>query len=169
MKNSLPLIVIVGPTASGKTGLSIKLAKKFNGEIISADSRAIYRGLDIGTAKPSIEERQGVVHWGIDLVNPGEYYTAADFKRYADAKIDDIRSREYLPILVGGSGLYIDAVLFNFEFGKLPIVEKRTTLQKMDILELQSYCVKNNIKLPDNIQNKRYPTQIGRASCRERV
>lgn len=156
MKNSLPLIVIVGPTASGKTGLSIKLAKKFNGEIISADSRAIYRGLDIGTAKPSIEERQGVVHWGIDLVNPGEYYTAADFKRYADAKIDDIRSREYLPILVGGSGLYIDAVLFNFEFGKLPIVEKKTTLQKMDILELQSYCVKNNIKLPDNIQNKRY-------------
>ena len=82
MKNSLPLIVIVGPTASGKTGLSIKLAKKFNGEIISADSRAIYRGLDIGTAKPSIEERQGVVHWGIDLVNPGKCYTAADFKRY---------------------------------------------------------------------------------------
>ena len=77
MKNSLPLIVIVGPTASGKTGLSIKLAKKFNGEIISADSRAIYRGLDIGTAKPSIEERQGIIHWGIDLVNPGEYYTLA--------------------------------------------------------------------------------------------
>lgn len=156
MKNSLPLIVIVGPTASGKTGLSIKLAKKFNGEIISADSRAIYRGLDIGTAKPSIEERQGISHWGIDLVNPGEYYTAADFKRYAYTKINGIRSRGCLPILVGGSGLYIDAVLFNFEFGKLPIVEKRTTLQKMDILKLQSYCVKNNIKLPDNIQNKRY-------------
>ena len=156
MKDSLPLIVIVGPTASGKTGLSIKLAKEFNGEIISADSRAIYRGLDIGTAKPSIEERRGVVHWGIDLVNPGEYYTAADFKRYADAKIDDIRSRGHLPILVGGSGLYIDAILFNFEFGNLPIVEKRTTFQKMDILDLQSYCVKNNIKLPDNIQNKRH-------------
>lgn len=156
MKDSLPLIVIVGPTASGKTGLSIKLAKEFNGEIISADSRAIYRGLDIGTAKPSIEERRGVVHWGIDLVNPGEYYTAADFKRYADAKIDDIMSRGHLPILVGGSGLYIDAILFNFEFGNLPIVEKRTTFQKMDILDLQSYCVKNNIKLPDNIQNKRH-------------
>ena len=156
MKDSLPLIVIVGPTASGKTGLSIKLAKKFNGEIISADSRAIYRGLDIGTAKPSIEERQGISHWGIDLVNPGEYYTVADFKRYADTKIDDIRSRGHLPILVGGSGLYIDAILFNFEFGNLPIVEKRTTLKKMDILELQSYCVKNNIKLPDNIQNKRH-------------
>ena len=156
MKDSLPLIVIVGPTASGKTGLSIKLAKEFNGEIISADSRAIYRGLDIGTAKPSIEERQGVVHWGIDLVNPGEYYTAADFKRYAYAKIDDVRSRGHLPILVGGSGLYIDAILFNFEFGNLPIVEKRTTLQKMDILALQNYCVKNNIKLPDNIQNKRH-------------
>ena len=156
MKDSLPLIVIVGPTASGKTGLSIKLAKKFNGEIISADSRAIYRGLDIGTAKPSIEERRGIVHWGIDLVNPGEYYTAADFKRYADAKIDDIRSRGHLPILAGGSGLYVDAILFNFEFGNLPIVEKRTTLQKMDILELQSYCVKNNIKLPDNIRNKRH-------------
>ena len=156
MKDYLPLIVIVGPTASGKTGLSIKLAKKFNGEIISADSRAIYRGLDIGTAKPSVEERRGIVHWGIDLINPGEYYTAADFKRYADAKIDDIRSRGHLPILAGGSGLYIDAILFNFEFGNLPIVEKRTTLQKMDILELQNYCVKNNIKLPDNIQNKRH-------------
>lgn len=156
MKDSLPLIVIVGPTASGKTGLSIKLAKEFNGEIISADSRAIYRGLDIGTAKPSVEERRGIVHWGIDLINPGEYYTAADFKRYADAKIDDIRSRGHLPILAGGSGLYIDAILFNFEFGNLPIVEKRTTLQKMDILELQNYCVKNNIKLPDNIQNKRH-------------
>jgi tRNA dimethylallyltransferase len=156
VKDSLPLIVIVGPTASGKTGLSIKLAKEFNGEIISADSRAIYRGLDIGTAKPSVEERRGIVHWGIDLINPGEYYTAADFKRYADAKIDDIRSRGHLPILAGGSGLYIDAILFNFEFGNLPIVEKRTTLQKMDILELQNYCVKNNIKLPDNIQNKRH-------------
>lgn len=156
MKDYLPLIVIVGPTASGKTGLSIKLAKEFNGEIISADSRAIYRGLDIGTAKPSVEERRGIVHWGIDLINPGEYYTAADFKRYADAKIDDIRSRGHLPILAGGSGLYIDAILFNFEFGNLPIVEKRTTLQKMDILELQNYCVKNNIKLPDNIQNKRH-------------
>lgn len=156
MKDSLPLIVIVGPTASGKTGLSIKLAKKFNGEIISADSRAIYRGLDIGTAKPSIEERQGISHWGIDLVNPGEYYTVADFKRYADTKIDDIRSRGCLPILVGGSGLYIDAILFNFEFGNLPIVEKRTTLQQMDILALQNYCVKNNIKLSGNIQNKRH-------------
>ena len=103
--NENPLIVIVGPTASGKTSLAIKVAQQFSGEIISADSRAIYRGLDIGTAKPSMKERDGVVHWGFDLVNPGERFTVADFKRYADAKIVDIRLRGKVPILVGGTGL----------------------------------------------------------------
>ena len=78
----LPLVVIVGPTASGKTELAIRIAKKFNGEVISADSRAIYRGLDIGTAKPTSEEQQGIPHWGIDIVDLGERFTAANFKVY---------------------------------------------------------------------------------------
>ena len=102
----LPLVVIVGPTASGKTELAIRIAKKFNGEVISADSRAIYRGLDIGTAKPTSEEQQGIPHWGIDIVDPGERFTAANFKVYAQRKISEIRSRGHLPIIAGGTGRF---------------------------------------------------------------
>lgn len=108
--------VIVGPTGSGKTGVAIELAKKLNGEIISADSRAIYKGMDIGTAKPSLEEREGVVHWGIDLVEPGERFTVADFKEYANDKIGEILNRGHLPIIAGGTGLYVDALVYNYHF-----------------------------------------------------
>ena len=104
----LPLVVIAGPTASGKTELAIRIAKKFNGEVISADSRAIYRGLDIGTAKPASEEQQGIPHWGIDIVDPGERFTAANFKVYAQRKISEIRLRGHLPIIAGGTGLYAE-------------------------------------------------------------
>jgi tRNA dimethylallyltransferase len=111
-----PLIVIVGETASGKTALAIELAEKLGGEIICADSRTVYRGMDIGTAKPTLEERARVPHHLLDVVNPDETFTAADFKRLANQAIDDIASRGKLPILVGGSGLYIDAVLFDYSF-----------------------------------------------------
>jgi len=151
-----PLIVIVGPTASGKTALSIKLAKKFDGEIISADSRAIYRGMDIGTAKPTKKEQEGVPHWGIDLVEPDESFSAAQFKKYADQKIREIRSRQKIPFLVGGTGLYVDSVLFDFQFGLPSEDSKRKKLQEKTVEELQNYCIKNNIKLPENKQNKRY-------------
>src|SRR5688500_6881598 len=114
---ALPLIVIVGPTASGKTALSIEIAKQYNGEIICADSRTVYKGMDIGTAKPTPEERQGIPHWGLDLVQPNEDFSAADFKVYALQKIIEIRARNRTPILVGGTGLYIDAVIFDYEFG----------------------------------------------------
>lgn len=133
-------LVILGPTASGKTGVSIEIAKKieqlaghslskefcgFKGaEIISADSRAIYRGLDIGTAKPSLEEQSGIVHWGIDLVDPGERFTVADWKYYAEERIADIRSRGKLPIIVGGTGLYIDALVYNYQFDEQKKVEQ---------------------------------------------
>ena len=86
------VVVITGPTASGKTSLAIKLAKLFDGEIISADSRAIYKHIDIASAKPSVEECEGIIHWGFDLVEPGERFTAADFKEYTYEKIDDIFS-----------------------------------------------------------------------------
>ena len=150
------MIVVVGPTASGKTSLSIDIAKEFNGEVISADSRAIYRGMDIGTAKPDMEERQGIPHWGFDLVEPDERFTAADFKQYAFQKIKEIRDRGRLPILVGGTGLYVDAVLFDYQFGPPPDPRQRLKLESMTLEELYYYCNKNNIKLPENVKNKRY-------------
>lgn len=152
----LPLIVITGPTASGKTSLAIELAQKFNGEIICADSRTIYRDMNIGTAKPSISEQVGVPHFGLDLVDPGEYFSAADFKLYADQKINEIRSRGHVPFLVGGTGLYIDSVVFDFKFGPPVNIELRLKLQQLSLAELYEYCNKNNVKLPENYKNKRY-------------
>ena len=113
-----PVIVIVGPTASGKTGAAIELAKKIGGEVISADSRAIYKYMDIGTAKPSKEEMDGVPHFGIDLVEPGERFTVADFKAYAEQKIAEIRERGHVPIVAGGTGLYVDALVYNYHFNE---------------------------------------------------
>ena len=156
-KSELPLIVIVGPTASGKTGLAIRIAKEFGGEIISADSRAVYKGLSIGTAKPSKDEQQGVPHWGIDVARPDERFTAADFKEYAVQKIAEIRARGHIPLLVGGTGLYIDAVVYDFQFPQIDnVVEVRSRLMKRTNEELIEYCNKNNIKLPYNFHNKRH-------------
>ena len=152
----LPLLVIVGPTASGKTSLAVEIAKKYNGEVICADSRSIYKGMDIGTTKPSLTEQAGIPHWGLDLINPNEYFSAADFKKYAMQKIDDIRSRGHIPMLVGGTGLYIDSVIFDYQFGDLADKNRREMLNKMTLVQLQEYCVSNNIPLPENSHNKRY-------------
>lgn len=151
-----PLIVIVGPTASGKTGLAIELAAFFGGEIICADSRTVYKEMDIGTAKPTNEERERVPHWGLDLVLPGERFTAADFKRYAEEKIEEIRSRGKIPFLVGGTGLYVDGVLFDYEFGQEQDAIRRRELESQSLEALHKYCIENNIKLPENTKNKRY-------------
>ena len=155
-ENHLPLIVIIGPTASGKTSLAIRLAKKYRGEIICADSRTVYRGMNIGTAKPSLEEQQGVSHWGLDLVDPGDSFSVSQFKDYARQKIKEIRSRGNIPFLVGGTGLYIDSVIFDFQFGAKYSKEKRANLQEMTISELQQYCVNHDVSLPENSKNKRY-------------
>jgi tRNA dimethylallyltransferase len=152
----LPLIVIAGPTASGKTSLAIEIAKAYGGEIISADSRSIYKYMNIGTAKPSITEREGVPHWGIDLVCPGEFFSAADFKSYALNKIDEIRQRGSMPILVGGTGLYIDAIIFDYKFGDKVDEVIRRNLNNMNIPQLHEYCDKHNIQIPENKLNKRY-------------
>lgn len=152
----LPLIVIVGPTASGKTALSIELAKACGGEIISADSRAIYKGMNIGTAKPTRAEQSVVPHWGIDLVEPGVYFSVADFKDYANRRISEIRARGHVPFLVGGTGLYIDAVIFDYKFGSSADNDLRSKLQHMNIDELQAYCADNGVMLPENNMNRRY-------------
>ena len=112
------IIAVVGPTASGKTALGIALAKKFGGEIVSADSRQIYRGMDIGTAKPTAAERRGVPHHLIDIKDPDEDYTVADYQRNAIAAINGIIARGKLPLLVGGTGLYIKSVLENLDIPK---------------------------------------------------
>lgn len=150
------LIAIVGPTASGKTSLAIEIAKNWNGEIICADSRTIYKGMNIGTAKPTSEEQVLVPHWGLDLVEPGEAFSAADFQRYAKSAIADIQARRKLPIIVGGTGLYVDALLYNFTFGPPADAAKRSELEGMTIEELITYCKKNNIILPANDKNKRH-------------
>lgn len=151
-----PLVVIVGPTASGKTALAIEMAKRFDGEIICADSRTIYKGMDIGTAKPTATEQAETPHWGLDLVEPGERFTAADFQQYANNKIAAIRRRGKVPFLVGGTGLYVDSVLFDYQFGAEPDPERRRVLEAMTLSELHKYCENNNILLPENSSNKRY-------------
>ena len=124
----LKIIAIVGPTASGKTGLGIEVAKRWNGEVISIDSRQVYRGMNIGTAKPEgtwVESRKtflvdGVPHWGIDLVNPDEPYSVADFKQYAHQKIEEIVARGHVPILVGGTGFWLKTVIDNLDLTSTP-------------------------------------------------
>jgi tRNA dimethylallyltransferase len=113
-----PLVILVGPTAVGKTAASIGLAKALNGEIISGDSMQIFKGLDIGTAKITKEEMQGVPHHLIDIKEPWETFSAAEFKRLADEAIADIHDRGKLPIIVGGTGFYINSVLYEYHFGE---------------------------------------------------
>ena len=125
-KNKIKVIAIVGATASGKTAYSIDLAKKINGEIISADSRLVYKGFNIGTAKPTIEEREGIPHYLIDIVEPEFDYSAGIYKQEATKIINKITERGHIPIIVGGTGLYIDILLKNFS---LPQIEPNRKLR----------------------------------------
>ncbi|PIU83019.1 MAG: tRNA (adenosine(37)-N6)-dimethylallyltransferase MiaA [Elusimicrobia bacterium CG06_land_8_20_14_3_00_38_11] len=111
MKNMETVIVILGPTASGKTGVAVKLAKKINGEIISADSRQIYKYMDIGTNKPSKKQLKSVPHHLLNIIEPTENFTAGDFVKFADKKIKKIFKRKKIPLIVGGTGLYIKALI----------------------------------------------------------
>jgi tRNA dimethylallyltransferase len=113
---STKFVAIVGPTATGKTDLALTLAERFDGEIVCADSRTIYREMNIGTAKPTEAECARVPHHLLDVIDPGEQLSAAAFKALAEAAIADIAARRRLPLLVGGSGLYADAVLYDYEF-----------------------------------------------------
>ena len=110
------VIVICGPTASGKTALSIELAKKINGEIVSCDSMQIYKEMDIGTAKPTLEEMQGIKHYMIGIISPNERYSVADYKKDAKKAIREILNKGKVPIVVGGTGLYIDSLIYEIEY-----------------------------------------------------
>ena len=125
------VIVICGPTASGKTSLSIELAKKINGEIISSDSMQIYKDMDIGTAKPSKEEMQGIKHYLLDFVEPSQRYSVADFKKDAEKAIEEILSKGKVPIVVGGTGLYVDSLIYGIEYQDIQFdAQYRTELEK---------------------------------------
>lgn len=114
------VVVIVGPTASGKTAVSIKLAKKINGEIISADSMQIYKYMDIGTAKPTLDEMQGIKHYMLDVVMPDETFNVAKYKSMAESAIEEILKKGKVPIIVGGTGLYINTLVDGIEFADVP-------------------------------------------------
>jgi tRNA dimethylallyltransferase len=152
-----PLVVIVGETASGKSALALELATQFNGEIICADSRTVYRGMDIGTAKPTQHEQAEIPHHVLDITIPDKPVTVADFKRLANEAIDDIGARGKVPILVGGTGLYIDAVIFDFQFNHVPANDNlRKQLAELSVEEIQAQLIARGISLPKNERNPRH-------------
>lgn len=151
-----PLIVITGPTASGKSGLALELAKKYGGEIICADSRTVYKGMDIGTAKPSAKEQLQIPHHLLDVLEPNQRFTAADFQRLTRTAITDIRQRGKVPFLVGGTGLYIDSIVLEFEFGSDTDQHKRKLLEEKSVEELSSLIKEQRIRMPTNMLNKRH-------------
>ena len=118
------VIVICGPTASGKTALSIELAKKINGEIVSCDSMQIYKEMDIGTAKPTKEEMQEIPHYMINTIFPNERYSVADYKKDAKKAIREIIKKGKVPIIVGGTGLYVDSLIYEIEYPDIKFDEK---------------------------------------------
>ena len=136
-KQKPKIIVILRPTATGKTSLSIKIAKKYKGEIISADSRQVYMGLDIGSAKVTQEEMDGIPHYMIDIANPIDRYTVQEFVSAAREKIKEIIARGNTPIICGGTGQYIDALVFNQSFPEVPPnPELRNNLEQLSLEEL---------------------------------
>lgn len=151
-----PLVAIVGETGSGKSSLALKLAKQFNGEIISADSWQVYRGFDTGTAKPTATERQAVRHHLLDVAEPVEGFNAALFKELANKAISDIHSRGKLAILVGGTGLYVDSVIYDFGF--LPVVasSERAMRNERELSDLLVEARERGVDLGGiDIRNKR--------------
>lgn len=134
-----PTIVILGPTASGKTGLSFQIAKELgNTEIICADSRTIYRGMNIGTAKPTFEEQKIAPHHFLDILGPNQRYSAAEFQKSVQKLIRDIKKRGNVPMLVGGSGLYIFSIIYDYSFPAGATNSRRKELEEKNIDELRS-------------------------------
>jgi tRNA dimethylallyltransferase len=156
-----PIVVIAGPTASGKTELAIDMAQKFNGEIICADSRTAYKEMDVGTAKPTQKQREAVVHYGLDLLSPEETFSAAEFKKYAREAISRIQKKGKIPLIVGGSGLYIDGLVYNYQFAGKPSAELRHKLNCMSLSELQTRAASLGIK--ESTVNFKNPRHLARA------
>ena len=152
MLKKIKITAIVGPTASGKTSFAIDYARKNNGEIISADSRLVYKGFDIGTAKPTADEMQGIEHYLIDIVEPFESYSVAQYVNDAQNAIDEIVSKGKLPIIAGGTGLYLKALLEGYDFPQMEInYEFRESLKKFDSEYLHDELTKLDAETAKNI------------------
>jgi len=137
MSNKAKLIVIVGPTASGKSGLAVEIAKKYNGEVISADSRQVYKGMDIGTGKITKKEMQGIKHYLLDVVSPKTRFTVAQYQKKANKAIEAIIKKGKLPILCGGTGFYIQSIIDNIIIPKVkPDWKLRKKLEEQTAEEL---------------------------------
>ena len=157
------LLIIAGPTAVGKTDTGIILADKLNGEIISADSMQIYKNMDIGTAKPNLEERMGVIHHLIDIINPDENFSVAEFQRLAGGIIDDLISNKKLPIIVGGTGLYINSLIYDMDFTQFASNRKlRETLQEEAEKMGNEYIHDKLKKIDPNLAGRIHPNNVRR-------
>lgn len=159
------LIVILGPTATGKSDLAVELAKKYNGEIISADSRQVYTGLDIGSGKITKKEMRGVPHHLLDVVKPQTTFSVARFKKLAEKAIRDISSRGKIPIIAGGTGFYIDSIVHNIDTPSVgpnkklrkelegkPLVKLQITLKKLDPRRFKTIDTQNKVRVIRSIE-----------------
>lgn len=157
------VVAIVGPTAVGKTDISIKIAKKFDGEIISGDSMQVYRGFDIGTAKIKSEEMKGIPHYMIDIKDPKEPFSVVDFKNEVQKHIDQISSRKKLPLIVGGSGFYIQATLYDYHFSEEERDEAYTKKLEKEMEEKGIKVLYNRLqKIDPNQAEKIHPNNYRR-------
>lgn len=157
------LFILGGPTAVGKTEISIKIAQRLNGEIISADSMQIYKSMDVGSAKISKEEMRGVPHHMVDIIEPSEEFSVAEFKERAENTIEEITSKNKLPMLVGGTGFYINSLIYNYSFADTNKDEEyREYLTKLAETEGKEY-VHNLLKdIDEESYNKLYPNDLKR-------
>lgn len=136
-----PLVVIIGPTAVGKTAIGIKLCQLIGGEIVSGDSMLVYKGMDIGTAKPTLAERQGIPHYMIDILDPHEAYSVAEFQALATKYIEEIHARDKIPVLLGGTGLYVRAIIEGYQFSPVGSNEELRKRLYAEAKEFGHECV----------------------------
>jgi len=163
MKSKPKILVVLGPTATGKSSLAVELAKKFDGEIISADSRQVYKGLNIGTGKVTKKEMKGILHHLLDLRSPKYVFSVSDFKKKAEKEIDIILNKNKLPIICGGTGFYIQALVDNINIPEVPANYKlRKELEKKSTEELFKILKKLDLKRAKNIDSKN-PRRLIRA------
>lgn len=153
--NKKKVLVILGQTATGKSSLAVKIALQFKGEIISADSRQVYQGLDIGTGKINLKEMKGVTHYLLDVINPKKKFTVVEYKKLAEEKIKEILEKNKVPIICGGTGFYIDAIVKGIVFPQVPPnLELRKKLAKVGASQLFKMLQKLDKKRAKDIQNK---------------